>query len=41
MTSAFHDVHDVTRRRQVPMRDAAYMVAIGKVAAACRDRGWI
>jgi glutamate dehydrogenase (NAD(P)+) len=41
MTSAFHDVHDVAQRRRVPMRDAAYMVAIGKVAAACRDRGWV
>jgi glutamate dehydrogenase (NAD(P)+) len=41
MTAAFHDVHDVARRRGVPMRDAAYMVAIGKVAKACRDRGWI
>ena len=41
MTSAFHDVYDVAQRRKVPMRDAAYMVAIGKVAKACRDRGWI
>ncbi|MCP4571569.1 MAG: Glu/Leu/Phe/Val dehydrogenase [bacterium] len=41
MTAAFHDVHDVAQRRRVPMRDAAYMVAIGKVAAACRDRGWV
>ena len=41
MTAAFHEVHDVAVRRKVPMRDAAYMVAIGKVAAACRDRGWI
>ena len=41
MTSAFHDVSDVARRKKVPMRDAAYMVAIGRVAGACRDRGWI
>jgi glutamate dehydrogenase (NAD(P)+) len=41
MTSAFHEVAEVARRRKAPMRDAAYMVAIGKVAAACRDRGWI
>ena len=41
MTSAFHDVSDVAHRLEVPMRDAAYMVAIGRVAAACRDRGWV
>jgi glutamate dehydrogenase len=41
MTSAFHDVHDLARRAKVPMRDAAYMLAVGRVAAACRDRGWI
>ncbi len=41
MTSAYHDVSDVAHRLKVPMRDAAYMVAIGRVAAACRDRGWV
>jgi len=41
MTSAYHDVSKVARRQKVPMRDAAYMVAIGRVASACRDRGWI
>jgi glutamate dehydrogenase len=41
MTAAFHEVNDVANRRKVPMRDAAYMVAIGKVAKACLDRGWI
>ncbi len=41
MTSAFHDVHDLASRRKLPMRDAAYMLAIGRVASACRDRGWV
>ena len=41
MTSAFHDVHALSSRRKVPMRDAAYMLAIGRVASACRDRGWV
>ena len=41
MTSAYHDVSNVARRQKAPMRDAAYMVAIGRVASACRDRGWI
>ena len=41
MTSAYHDVSNLARTRKVPMRDAAYMLAIGRVASACRDRGWI
>ncbi|MBU2503171.1 Glu/Leu/Phe/Val dehydrogenase [bacterium] len=41
MTSAYHDVSNVARRQKTSMRDAAYMVAIGRVASACRDRGWI
>jgi glutamate dehydrogenase len=41
MTSAFHDVHDLAARAKAPMRDAAYMLAISRVASACRDRGWV
>lgn len=41
MTSAFHAVHDVATRRKLFMRDAAYVVAINRVASACRDRGWV
>jgi len=41
MTAAFHDVSSLARRAGVPMRDAAYMTAIGRVAGACRDRGWV
>ena len=41
MTSAFHAVHDVSTRQKVFMRDAAYVVAINRVARACRDRGWV
>jgi glutamate dehydrogenase (NAD(P)+) len=40
MTSAFHAVHDVATRQNLFMRDAAYVVAINRVARACRDRGW-
>jgi glutamate dehydrogenase (NAD(P)+) len=40
MTSAFHAVHDVAKRQKLFMRDAAYVVAINRVAQACRDRGW-
>jgi glutamate dehydrogenase (NAD(P)+) len=41
MTSAFHAVSDLARKRNLYMRDAAYVIAIGRVAQACRDRGWV
>ena len=41
MTSAFLDVHDVSDKENLSMRDAAYVIAFGRVAEACRDRGWI
>ena len=41
MTAAFYAVFDLSKKRDVSMRDAAYMLAIDRVAMACRDRGWI
>lgn len=41
MTSAFVDVSQTARQRKLPMRDAAHVIAIGRVAQACRDRGWV
>ncbi len=41
MTKAFHGVLTLSKKRNVSMRDAAYMIAISKVAEACRLRGWI
>lgn len=41
MTAAFAAVSDLARRRDLYMRDAAYVIAIDRVAQACRDRGWI
>jgi len=41
MTSAFHAVLDMARARKTSLRDAAYVIAIGRVAQACRDRGWV
>jgi glutamate dehydrogenase (NAD(P)+) len=41
MTSAFHAVYGLAKTQQLFMRDAAYVVAIKRVAQACRDRGWI
>jgi len=41
MTHAFHAVADLAQERKVYMRDAAYMIAIDRVATACRLRGWV
>ena len=41
MTHAFHDVAELARSRKLPMRDAAYVIAVSRVAKACRDRGWV
>jgi glutamate dehydrogenase len=41
MTAAFLAVSDLARRRDLYMRDAAYVIAINRVAQACKDRGWV
>ena len=41
MTKAFLDVLEMSKREDVYMRDAAYMVAIEKVVRAMELRGWI
>jgi len=41
MTAAFYAVLGLSKKRDVSMRDAAYMLAIDRVAMACRERGWI
>jgi glutamate dehydrogenase len=41
MTSAYFAVSELARREKLYMRDAAYAIAIGRVAKACHDRGWV
>jgi glutamate dehydrogenase len=41
MTAAFHAVAELAERRKLSMRDAAYVIAISRVAQACRERGWV
>ena len=41
MTSAFHAVLKMAQDKKVYNRDAAYMIAIQRVADACRLRGWV
>jgi glutamate dehydrogenase (NAD(P)+) len=41
MTQAFADVSELAREEKLFMRDAAYVIAVGRVAQSCRDRGWV
>jgi glutamate dehydrogenase (NAD(P)+) len=41
MTSAFHHVLDFTRKKNLPMRQAAFAIAVARVAQACKDRRWV
>ena len=41
MTSAFLAVSELARKQKLYMRDAAYVIAVNRVAKACKDRGWV
>ena len=41
MTSAFHAVSELAQKKKLYMRDAAYVIAVNRVAEACRARGWV
>jgi glutamate dehydrogenase (NAD(P)+) len=41
MTKAFKAVYEMHQRHKVNMREAAYLVAVNRVAEACRLRGWV
>ena len=41
MTRAFHGVYQMYQREKVNMRQAAYLVAVARVAEACKLRGWV
>jgi glutamate dehydrogenase len=41
MTAAFIAVSDMAKKRKLYIRDAAYVIAIARVAQACKDRGWV
>jgi len=41
MTNAFKAVSTLARKKSIYMRDAAYMIAISRVAEACHMRGWV
>jgi glutamate dehydrogenase (NAD(P)+) len=41
MTDGFKAVSELARNKNTSMRDAAYMIAISRVAEACHLRGWV
>ncbi len=41
MTQAFASVYEMSRRDKIDLRQAAYLVAIARVAEACKLRGWV
>jgi len=41
MTAAFIAVSELAKKKNLYMRDAAYMISIDRVAQACKSRGWV
>ncbi|MGE5529514.1 MAG: glutamate dehydrogenase, partial [Patescibacteria group bacterium] len=41
MTAAFGQVSELARKKKLYMRDAAYVVAVSRVAQAVKSRGWV
>jgi len=41
MTAAFKTIHDMSVSRKLPLRKAAFLVAVQRVANACKIRGWV
>jgi glutamate dehydrogenase (NAD(P)+) len=43
MTKAFHGVYEMYKKYngKIHMRQAAYLVAVNRVAEACKLRGWV
>ena len=41
VTDAFLAVSKVARNGKMDLRDAAYMIAVSRVAEACHERGWV
>jgi len=41
LRAAFRAVHDMADHGEMTLRDAAYLIAVDRVAKACRARGWV
>lgn len=41
MTTAYHSVLDTSKKHNINMQQAAYVVAVERIAEAMKDRGWV
>ena len=41
MSTAYNSVYEMHKKQNVHMRLAAYMIAVSRVAEACKLRGWV
>ncbi len=41
MTNAFQAVSEISKKKNLYMRDAAYVISIDRVVQACKSRGWV
>jgi glutamate dehydrogenase (NAD(P)+) len=41
MTDAYLAVRDLAKNSRLSLRDAAYVIAVNRVAQACQERGWV
>jgi glutamate dehydrogenase (NAD(P)+) len=41
MTDAYLAVRDLAKSSRLSLRDAAYVIAVNRVAQACQERGWV
>jgi len=41
MTDAYFSIAELSRKQNIPLREAAYMIAVARVAEACKMRNWV
>ena len=41
MTTAYIDISNFAKKEGLSLRDAAYVMAVERVARACQERGWV
>lgn len=41
MTEAFRELNHLSKEQGIPLREAAYLLAVNRVAEACKLRGWV
>jgi len=41
ITNAFEAVNEIRKSKDLYSRDAAYVIAVSRVAEACKERGWV